>query len=402
MRILVISQYYSPDITAAAFRVSETVELLTRKGHEVKVITAYPHRAIAKGDGLSCQEHSENTIYRVKLASMGRGGLGGYLLHYLSFVIGSIKRGILIFFKGWRPDVIWTTSPPLFTGATGVVLSALFRSPLVFDIRDIWPDSAVAAGQISGDGNAYRIGKVLEKKLYSRSNHLTCVSHPMAYYLEKQTQTPVSVVYNAPPHMDFSRNLPSNPRKRILYAGNLGRVQGLDVLIESFNEVQKANYFSDWKLEFIGAGAFERKLKNMVKKMHLEKQVRFHPPMTKQKLLEELANSGLLFINLKKDRVLSLTIPSKVFDYMLVNRPIIAGLAGEGKKLLQSTGANLCFSPNKKSLKKALKKASETLPELQKRAWKNSRLVLGNYSRERSTEKLLSVFNKVIEDGRVS
>jgi hypothetical protein len=103
-------------------------------------------------------------------------------------------------------------------GLSGVALSRLFRVPLVLDIRDIWPASAVGTGQISAQGRAYRYGEKMEKYVYDRAVHITCVARPMQEYIHTKTETPVTVGYNgtrasdvvvAPAEGDNSKNGPS-------------------------------------------------------------------------------------------------------------------------------------------------------------------------------------------------
>ena len=184
MRILIFSQYYQPDITAAAFRISETAELLASRGHSVTVVTAEPHRArtqstAALGPTPSSQEPHrartestaplgptpssqephrartgvgtpatrstrEPTVHRVLIEPLTGSGMGPYLKHYLSYAIRAFAAGLKIRFSGKRFDVIWATSPPLFAALPPVFLRPLFAAPLVLDIRDIWPDTAVA------------------------------------------------------------------------------------------------------------------------------------------------------------------------------------------------------------------------------------------------------------------
>jgi glycosyltransferase involved in cell wall biosynthesis len=399
MRILVISQYFPPDITAAAFRIGDTVEYLVQKGHDVRVITAKPHKAIV--DSMSPENDflKQVSIYRSKIASVGQGGLLRYLLHYFSFVQGCFLNGIFLYLKKWRPQIIWATSPPLFTGISAVFLSKILRCPFVFDIRDIWPESAVSAGQISRTGKAFRFGKILERRLYSAASHLTCVSNYMAKYLKEMSLTPVTAVHNGV-RPDFKlKQRQFSPQKTIMYAGNFGRVQGLEILIQGFADLQDTEHLKDWKVVLIGTGAHETKLRNLISNLNLEKRVDVLSPMSRDKVLQKMTSAGILFMNLMADKVFELTIPSKVFDYMLVGRPIMAGIIGEGKQILEKTGGNVCFEPgNVKSLKNALNQIASQLSLFEEKAVQNREYVLSNFTRENSSMLLISVFDKVLKE----
>jgi glycosyltransferase involved in cell wall biosynthesis len=111
----------------------------------------------------------------------------------------------------------------------------------------------------------------------------------------------------------------------------------------------------------------------------------------------KMASAGILFMNLKPDKVFELTIPSKVFDYMYVGRPILAGILGEGKDILETTGANICFSPsNLDSFKNALKEVISKFSIFESHAYKNTKIVAYSYNRENSGRLLIDIFSKVI------
>lgn len=388
MRICIVTQFFAPDITAAAFRLTETAVLLAQRGHDLRVITSHPHKAIAS-DESAVETFDESKVLRTHLRDVGPGGLKGYVLHYLSFVVGALRCGWQLRRSGWRPDVIWATSPPLFAGIAGVVLAWLFRRPIVLDIRDIWPDSAVSAGQMSASGRAYHIGRILEKNLYTAARAITCVSKPMAEYLRSQSSTPVEVIYNG---IDPNQQIKVSPEKivkRIVYAGNLGRLQGLEMLIGAFQKTLHDPLFEGWEIALIGAGAHEQMLRKRVADLQLDARIHFIAPVSKIAATRYLAESAVLFLNLKADAVFALTIPSKVFDYMLVSRPILGGIVGEGKEILESTGGNLCFTPSdEQSFSMALHTIVSNLAHYEARAASNAERVCRDFRREIQVQNL--------------
>ena len=395
MRILVVSQYYSPDMTAAAFRIRETVDLLKGADHDVHVITAQPHKYRVEVDQAADEREG---VYRVHVPSIASGGMRNYLNHYLRFVSGSLWTGVKQRFGSWKPDVIWTSSPPLFAGITGRMLAGLYGCPLVLDIRDIWPLSAVAAEQISMGGKAYKLGRVLERWLYNGADHITCVSRPMAQYIASELKTPATVIYNGVLSDAVEASCSATEiKKRILYAGNLGRVQGLGVLIDAFADIVRDGSMPGWRLEFIGGGVLEKDLINLIAERGIGNRVTLAPPIGKEDVFRELACSAALVINLKADKVFDLTIPSKVFDYMVAGRPILYGISGEGAELLGSTGANVAFEgSNRASFISALQTLDANYDKLQTAAVSNPLAVRGIYSRNRNTEKLVEIFEQIL------
>jgi glycosyltransferase involved in cell wall biosynthesis len=399
VRLLFVSQYFSPDITAAAFRIADTARHLAREGHEVFVITSVPHRGLATGSSTSDAPEEHLAVLRTKVIPPGRAGAVRYLACYSSFVVGSLFLGLTLWLRGIRPDAIWVTSPPLFAGLSGWGLAALFRRPFVLDVRDVWPDSAVAAGQISAHGLAFRIGKRLEGFLYSRARHITCVAEPMREYLAGRTNVAITVVYNGVPRTlaevappDLPSPVPEGEVRTIVYAGNLGRVQELDLFVRTFAELCREDRLGEWHARLIGAGAVAAELDDLVRRLGVANRVSVEPPMTREDVVSTLRRADLLFLSLKRDPALRLTIPSKLFDCLLAGRPILAGIGGEGREILESTGANICYDPgDKQGLKRSLLEAATGHAELAAVADGNRKLVLERYTRDESARRLLKV-----------
>lgn len=401
MKILIVAQYFPPDITAAAFRMFETARLLEAKGHQVRVITAEPHRSQVHGDSATDYDSKISHVRRTRVARLNGGGASDYIRHYTSFMLGSAWLGIRERLAGWRPDVIWASSPPLFVGLSGVAISRACRVPLVLDIRDIWPASAVGAGQLSADGRAYRIGERMERFIYSRAAHVTCVAQPMAEYIRTKTDTPVTVVYNGTNASDITtqstRARGPNSDRTLLYAGNLGRAQQLDLLIRAWAKVSRSNGHSEWKLKFLGTGAVENDLKELATELGVSESVVFMPPVSKRQAMSEMSRAGALSVSLQPDKVFEKTIPSKVFDCMAVGRPILAGVAGEARDILDETGGNVCYQPgNRDGLEDALRTLVRDYPHLRQKACANTQRVLKAYTREKAVNVLIQVLHSVV------
>lgn len=404
MNILAVSQFYTPDITAAAFRIAETVRYLTDMENEVEVITTFPH----KSKNPPKVPSSKNGVHRVQLPDTENNGFLGYIYLYLSFMIKSIFKGYTVG-KRQKPNVVWASSPPIFVGLAGWILAKLLRTSFALDIRDIWPDSAVAAGQISDSGFAFKVGKWMEKFLYRNADVVTCVATPMQQYIQQYTDTKVEVVYNG---VAVSANITENGHaasnrleepatakdaKKMLYAGNFGHVQQLDLLIEAFAELDAEELNGKWELFFVGGGAKEEKLKNLVKAYDLDKQVHFLGFVPKTEVFSYLKSADALFIHLQDSDVLRLTIPSKVFDYMLADRPLLTGIYGEGKDIIESVEGNFTFkSGNKEDLKQMMSRMDQSISKNPFPS--NAVKVKETYSRKNQSKKLNRLLKKTFGD----
>lgn len=398
MKILAVSQYYTPDITAAAFRVAETVDHLKTAGNEVRVVTTFPHKSDIS-ENITSGEHG---IYRVTLPNTENQGFLGYIYLYLSFLYKSILKGIKVGRK-LKPDVVWATSPPIFVGLAGWLLAKVLNTGFALDIRDIWPDSAVAAGQISGTGISYKFGRAIEKFLYKHADIITCVATPMKGYIENHTDTPVEVIYNGVeipneqkeyyPNDVLQEFAKMRDSKKILYAGNFGHVQQLDLLINMFLELKQENLEEDWEIFFLGGGAQKENLKQLTSENKLSERIHFLDPVPKEEVFSYLQSADALFIHLMDSEVLRLTIPSKVFDYMLADRPLLAGIHGEGRDIIESLPGNFTFeSGNLQGLVKSFQNLDQFVS--QNGSCDNASMVKEHFSRKKQSNKVDQIFKQ--------
>ena len=299
-------------------------------------------------------------------------------------------------------DIIWASSPPLFTGISGYLTSKLFRRPWVLDVRDLWPESAVAAGQLREGGQAFRIGKLMEKFLYNRARHISCVSKPMQQYIKRMTRTPVKVAYNGVNSSEidkFNNAKPKGDKKSrvLLYAGNFGRVQALDCLIRAVADLKSAGQMSGWEIHLVGEGVVKDELVALINQLGTSDLLKILPAVARSEINNTVASADALFVSLKPDKVLAMTIPSKLFDCLIAGKPIIAGVEGEGAEIASRSGGNIVYKPDSyEGLMNALVELMNNYDVLKIRATANCALVQESYTREKAVGVLLEVFDYVI------
>lgn len=382
--ILLISQYFTPDITAAAFRIEDLYNALKESGHNVKVITTYPQKTVLE------EVEELDDIIRIAIKQVNKKNMLSYLLNFFGFMFASIYYS-LFKIKNNKFDYIIVTSPPLFVALGGMIISKILRSKLIVDIRDIWPDSAVAAKMISSKSLFYKISKVLERQIYKSAYKITCVSKPMKMYIQNEIRNAhVEILYNGITDYDLKKEDDSNTSKEkdlnkntIIYAGNIGSVQGLDIIYKVNKLLIKEGLDKSFEFILIGDGIERLALENKVKTEKME-NITFTGPKLKKDVISSLEKADALFLNLKSDPTLEKTIPSKLFDYLINNRPIICGIKGEGKEILENLGCAVFFeSNNPESLYKALLKFDEKKEALKKMSRNNFEYVNTNFNRTR-------------------
>ncbi|MDD3000750.1 MAG: glycosyltransferase family 4 protein [Candidatus Riflebacteria bacterium] len=384
LKILIVSQFYYPDITACAFRMHETAQILAEMGHEVHVVGGEPHKGQVSDSGI---DDGKIKVVRVELFK-NPVGKWNYIRHYLSFMFGAIKAARKL---DSVYDVVWASSPPLFTGIAGWAIAREKGAKFCLDIRDIWPESAVVAGQISGKGVLFNAAKIIEKMLYDAANQITCVAKPMAEYIKTICAgcEPV-VIYNAISESMLSKGGAQSfdGNLNILYIGNMGFCQNLNLVLDAAKILQNKN-ITNIRFVMIGNGVEKQMLGQRIQDENIE-LAEIRDVVSKEKAIELMGQAHALMLHLKDDGTMDKTIPSKVFDYMAAGRPVLYGLKGEACDILGGSGGNLKYDPaDAQSLADVATTLLSDYSKFSVAATKNVDLVKSSFLREAMTRKLV-------------
>ncbi len=393
LKVLIVTQFYYPDVTACAFRMQETALLLAQMGCDVHVIAGEPHKGQIAGQAIN---DGAIKVSRVKLVKYEGRGKWNYITHYLSFMFAAIKAARR---HPGKFDIIWASSPPLFTGIAGMAIAWLKKARFCLDIRDIWPESAVVAGQIKADSMMFRMAKIVEYVLYKAAARITCVARPMAEYIRQVSggKQP-EIIYNAIPEtMTAKEALPieQNPAQlNILYIGNMGYCQNLSLVIEAA-AILAARGESRIRFQLVGNGIEKQMLEAEVARRGLG-NVEIQGIVSKDEAISMIRNAHALMLHLKDDGTMDKTIPSKVFDYMAGGRPILYGLKGEASDILKNIEGNLYYDPaDPTQLADKSAFLLQNYAGLAAAATKNLAVVKENYLREGMARKLFEVFQSL-------
>lgn len=399
MKILILSQYFPPDVTAAAYRISETAKLLKDKGHEVVVITSTPHKG--GQETLDKSAFNKEEVIRVPVKPLSGQGVKAYLDQYLGFAYKALWESLRLR-KHFSYDVVWVSSPPLFVVLASLSLQILTRRPTVLDIRDIWPESAVGIGKVKRGSLMEKVGRWLEVAAYRYSRSLTCVSKPMKEYIGKHTRRKIDVVYNGVLHEHIMTrdSAVSDYTQEFVYcySGNLGYAQGLESVVTAFAEAIKKPDMDASRLDIVGTGALENDLRKQVDRLGIADSVRFHGVKPKAEAMAIMGKSNVLLIPLVDSDAFEMTVPSKVFDCMSVGRPIVGGLRGEGADILDESCANIVVQPEDvDALCDAFVRMQVECGERSGKAKENVRIVRDQYTRQVSVDVLEKALLGVIQ-----
>ena len=348
MRFGILTQYYPPEIGAPQARLSELAAALARRGHEVTVLTAmpsYPAGRIHDGyAGLWRREKIAGASV-VRTAIYPSRALGvRRLASYGSFVASSSALGAVMLPK---LDFLMTESPPLFLGIAGYWLSRLKRARWIFNVSDLWPESAVRLGVVR-EGRALRMALALESFCY---RHAWLVSGQSKEILENITRrfpaVPTWHLSNGADPDAFSPEARSVAARRklgggspiALYAGLHGIAQGLDQVLRAAEMLRDVEGL---RIVFIGEGPEKAGLMRAAKERGLA-NVTFLDPVPRAELPALLASADLALVPLKNH--LPGAVPSKIYEAMAAAVPVVLAGDGEAADIVRRSSAGVVVPP---------------------------------------------------------
>jgi len=358
-RILLLTQWFDPEPT---FKGLVFARELVAQGFEVEVVTGFPNYPGGKiYPGYRVKFIQREVIDGIRVTrvplypSHGQGGLGR-VLNYASFAASSLLYGL---FGARRPDVIYAYHPPLTVGMSAALIRMFRRVPVVYDIQDMWPDTLRATGMFSNERALRLVGRVCEW-VYRRSDQIVVLSPGFKRLLIERgvPAAKIDVIYNwcaedmvCAQGVAAPAGFPDASQFRVLFAGNMGKAQALDAVIEAAAMLK--DQAPGISLVFLGGGVDAGRLKAIATERQLG-NVTFLPGVPMSEVGAYLANADALLVHLKKDPLFTITIPSKTQAYMAVGKPLLMAVEGDAADLVHEADCGLVVEPeNPQSLAEA-------------------------------------------------
>jgi glycosyltransferase involved in cell wall biosynthesis len=400
MKILYVSQHFPPETGAAQGRAFDMAKNLMKRDNDVTVLTAFPNYPIGKiypsyqGKIFMNETVEGIQVKRSFILPDSKAGVIVRLLNYFSFFFSSIIAGM--FTK--KHEVVLATSPQLFVGLAGYIISRFHGAKFVLEIRDLWVDFAELLGQFRNK-RILNLARKLENFLYKKADKIVTVTHGYKEHLVKSgiDANKIEVVTNGidedffkPNSIDISVRKKYNLKDKfvILYAGNLGAAQGLDVIPEA---AEKLKDIPEIVFLVVGEGVEKEKLVNEINSRNLDNII-LEKGQTKDGILSFYNGADASLICLKKHPLFDITLPSKIFDSLAMAKPILIGVGGEGKDIITAAEAGVPFEPeNSTSLVNAIMTLYNKRKDLAQMGAKGRNYALANYTRQELAKKLESV-----------
>ena len=355
VRVLVISQLFSPEMGALPNRLSPLTRHLGAHGHDVYVATGmpnYPRGEVFpayRGRRFMREDLEGATVLRTAYFTTPRNvSKGSQLLSYLSFLPAVLH-------SGWRAGkvvAVFVTSPPIFPALPAIVLAKRRRAKLRVDLRDLWPDEVVAVGAAREGSLPVRVLRVIERWMYRSADVVTCTTPAFAATVaergvgeEKRRLLPngadLELFRPLPRENEVAAQYEFGDRLVVMYSGLLGIKHGLETLVDAAALLRDRE---DVVFFIRGEGPRRDALQAQARDLGLTNVI-FGGERPIEDVPYLLARADVCVTNLLPDPYLEKIVSVKVFEYLACERAVVGGLRGEGARVLEESGGGIAVEP---------------------------------------------------------
>jgi len=420
VKILFVSQYFPPEVCAPANRTHEFSREWVRLGHDVTVLTAFPHHptgvkspedkwVITRRDRMD-----DIDVVRTYVYATANKGIVRRMMSYASFMVSAVSVGR---WRVSRPDVVVATSPQLLCACAGYAIARSLKAPFVFEVRDLWPESILAVGAMKKNFIVRRLQDVA-RFLYKRSDQIVTVGDGYRRLINDRYSIPMErmeVVTNgvnpdvfqpAPRDNEVRREYGWGGRFVVLYMGTHGMAHALHRVMEAARQLKG---HEDILFAFVGEGAEKDNLKARASEWSLS-NVQFIDQQPKSRVPDFYAACDLGLVTLRDTPLFQEVLPSKIYEYMGMQKPLLISVGGEARKTVEAAGAGEFIPPEDvAALVNAVTRLSQQPERLEQMGRNGRNYVIENYDRRALARDYLDILARVAglrdtppnpEDGR--
>lgn len=403
--ILVIAQYFYPE----QFRINDICKEWVKRGYKVTVVTGipnYPQGKYYAGYGLfKNRKEMYNGIEIIRIPLIPRGNNSIMLaLNYLSFVVSGFFWNL---FTKIKADYVFIFEvSPMTQALPGVWYSQKRGIPCYLYVQDLWPENVEI---ITGIKNKHIIGSIgrMVDYIYARCTKIFTTSNSFVDSIEKRNVPRDLIEYWPQYAEDFYlplekmtiNEIPNDDAFNIVFAGNIGNAQGLEILPKVAVLLKKEQLSKKIRFNIVGDGRFKETLIKMVNTSNVADMFNFIPKQPANRIPEFMAASDSAFLCLTDNPLFAMTIPAKLQSYMACGIPIIASAEGETNQIIKSSSSGLS-SPAGDAVKLAeniIELSSKSSDEL-KHLGINAR---NYYDKNFNKEKLLNSMDIYFKDNKI-
>jgi glycosyltransferase involved in cell wall biosynthesis len=411
MNILLLHQYYLEEDDHGGSRWNEITKQWVDEGHQIQVIAGMMHytsrekRTEYKGKWFVKKKQGTVEVMRCHVSESYNSNFIGRLWAYFSFVFSSIWAGL--FRINGNYDVIIVTSPPLFIGISGYIISLFKRTPYVFEIRDLWPESAIDTGVVTNKF-IIKLAFSLEKFIYKKAILINVLTPAFREALIRKKGIVADKIIFIPNAADFSlsddlvQSFDVNKFKAdndlvekfvITYVGAHGVANHLDQILDTAKLLKDTNVL----FLLIGDGMEKPRL---IKRANDENilNVRFINPVPKADVFKYILASDMGTSVLKNVETFKSVYSNKTFDYMACKKPILMAIDGVSRDLVEQADAGIFVQPeNPEDFAQKITQYLLNLTEIERQGEKGYCFAKENFDRKILAKKYLNLIQKSLK-----
>lgn len=379
MKILVFSQYFYPE----NFRINTLCRALAHRGHDVTVVTGYPQYPggeIYDGYGFDVPYEKEwhgVRIERVKVPPRGHNAIGllrncvGYVVEGDKWVKQCKEKFDAVF--------VFEVSP-VTVGLPAVTYKKKFGTPVFFNLQDLWPENVHEVLGIRFPPLTYLINKIVDK-IYTNSDKILCASNGFVENLRQRGVDPQKLVFwpqfCLPPNLQALKKpeIYTDDTFNIVFTGNIGDAQGLDLMIEAARELKGQGI--RWYL--VGDGRAKARLERLVQEYNVQEDIVFVGRVSEAEANSYAAFADCAYLSFTNNKIFNLTLPAKLQTYLACGAPVLAAAGGESAAIIAEAGCGKAVPPELDDLVAAVKEMAKTTQQERKQFSENARSYYDDY-----------------------
>lgn len=347
-KVLIITQNFYPVIGSAGNRMKNIFQLLNDNDIETNVLTidpAYPNKNMYANEEFWDDDELNQSTKQIIRVPIKNKKFSNQIFSRLFFYLEIMYRFIIMMFRLRKEkyDYILVSTPPIFIVFPAIIGKLLYKSKLILEVRDLWPDSLI--GVKAFDHKVIiKIFRFLEKKMYRSADYIIINSGGFEDHIKlklKNRQKPIIYLPNGPRVEELNIDKPTNRNNdfRIVYAGNLGLAQDINRL----KKLAKLLHDHNIRFDVLGYGMKVNDFTEYLNKYNLT-NVHIHHPTTRKKSLQLIKECDLAIAFLNEVDVFSTVLPGKIIDYMTCQTPIVAGMKGVAAQTIEKNKIGYTFS----------------------------------------------------------
>ncbi len=403
MRVLYLSQYFPPEVGATQTRAHEMAAGLIQAGHQVTMLTELPNhpegiiRPPYRGRLWVREPFDGIDVVRVWVKAAPVKTMRTRLAFYISYMVNATLAGLLL--ARGHYDVLYATSPPLFVGAAALALSLLRRIPMVFEVRDLWPESAVALGELANP-RWIRWATWLEERCYHHARRIVVVTHGIRHRLiERSVPADRLVLIPNGANTDLFSAQPAEGQARrqelgldrhfvVIYAGILGIAQGLETVLHAAQLLQDNPSI---RFLLIGDGPCKSELLRIKEEWKLS-NVTMLDAQPRVAIPAYLSAADIALVPLRRVDIFQGAVPSKLFDAWACACPVLLSIGGEAQQIVERAQGGVFVPPESPAeLAEAIRALAADRARCRKYGLNGRRFVEQHYSRQAQARMLVEL-----------